>query len=239
MLVERIPHEQDLVEQSKRREEFEIEYKTRFGFRPKQLKPNQWFVTTRALARKLPEFEHLNLIKTESETEPYNGRIVVKANQAKKIIITHLFSPLFYYTSSKHQIMRGLGVATLTELIMEKDLLAHFPKYKISSTTYPNPKRKDQLIHRGRKLGKAIPLARAVKLTRRQIVRQYRNNKPLEEIVYCFGKFKVPDTKHTNTKIHPSRENLMLYREGLPLLKIKKRRLPMRVWDKARIKLKR
>ncbi len=63
-----------------------------------------------------------------------------------------------------------IGLATLAELAIERDLLKKYPGYTIESTKKPSLDRKMQLRKMGRKPGEPIPLEKTIELTRAKVI---------------------------------------------------------------------
>tara|TARA_Y100000310_G_C20703935_1_gene832880 strand:+ start:16481 stop:17047 length:567 start_codon:yes stop_codon:yes gene_type:complete len=129
------------------------------------MKKGKFFVTNPAIRKALQE---ANRPLTEI------GFFKVVIDHVEKIIITSQAYPTEFSSLSK--LLKKIGVGTLVERAIEKDLLKYYPDFKIRSTRYPKRDRREQLKKRGRTHGEAIPLREAAELTRQQIINQHKKN---------------------------------------------------------------
>lgn len=112
-------------------------------------------------------------------------RIIV--NQHEQMIWMNEVNP-FGQANARLVDLTGKGIATLLELVVEKDLAARFPGYEIHASAHPSKERRRQLKRRGRSNRESIPIEEAVKLTRSKVVGDFQ--KKQRPIRYYWGKIK-------------------------------------------------
>jgi len=221
ILVERGEIHEGLFTETNKEDMYDIKYLIKTTQAPKnKLAKNQWFVTNRAINEKVTNYIETHPVESPNITS--YGKITVSVYPDIKLVRTEEYHP----RGSGYFIK--IGLATLAELIVEKDLFRNLPNYKISTMARPSEQRGEQIKKRGRKVGKAIPLAKAFELTRRQVIKQYRKNKPQNEVLNTLQKFNLPDTI----------KNKKLYEEGFLAEQIKNRGRIQRVFDKTRLRAK-
>lgn len=115
----------------------------------------------------------------------YIGYFDIRIDSDAKMITTiHVYPTTPDQKSNKRfdlelsESLEGIGVGTLVERAIEKDLLKSYPDFKIKSSYDTEPERRRQLEKRGRKVGEAILLSKAAELTRKRMTNQLNKNKP-------------------------------------------------------------
>ncbi|MEI7961799.1 MAG: hypothetical protein WCI04_05700 [archaeon] len=182
-----------------------------------KLSNGNWFVTSNAIHTALAAL-------SQTEKENLSGTITVIINHEKKILTTSHYHPIPKYGLIPPKQLTKIGIGTLIELVVEKDLLNHFPDYFIESSKDASFQRKKQILKRKRTPGKLIPLKEAIELTRKQVYLGYRKNKSTGEVAHILGEFKLPTSK----------ANVHLYKKGKSITQIEKRPVMLKLLDRTR-----
>lgn len=155
--------------------------------------PGTIFITTPAIRSALKEIDAHKSLGTPVQI----GKIDFFRDADKKTIFTTAYYPLGHIVKeiikmggrrrirySKLSLkartrLQKIGLATLAELQIERDLLRRFgPGYKISTSDTVLDERLAQLHDRGRKKFVAVLLTTAIRKTKAQVIRQYRKSNP-------------------------------------------------------------
>ncbi len=107
-----------------------------------------------------------------------DGYVTAKIDTGKKLITTdpHLPIPRAH---DKDTALKKVGLGTLVELEIQQDLEKIYPRYNFAIQRKVSKDRRSQTRKRGMYLGVPIPLAKAIKLTAAQALRQrLKNSRP-------------------------------------------------------------
>lgn len=126
-----------------------------------------WFVTNSATSQAIAQQRLTSQKKV--------GHITFSFDHQGKRITTHDYYPVDQMAS-----LKGLGIATLVELSIQKKLLRQYPHYSVLSRNNPQKARVDQLRKRGRAPGRAVLLKDDVKALQTRVKMNARRfKKPL------------------------------------------------------------
>ncbi len=129
--------------------------------------PNKMFISSKELHARLEEGAAAVMFEMIGNEL---GTLQCEINEKKRTITTLLLNPFEYAPGRQSHpftdVFARLGLATRLEQRMEEHLLRFFPGYSIQSSPSVSPLRRSQLEKRGRIVGEAIRLERALQLSR-------------------------------------------------------------------------